>query len=83
MSQSDTLERLKSVVGGVTRVDYEGVGLDEPLNLDSIQRISLIVALEGEFDIEIDSESLEPETFDTFGAMATYVAGCVAESAGV
>ncbi|MBV1885214.1 MAG: acyl carrier protein [Gammaproteobacteria bacterium] len=78
MSSVDLLERLKTVVTSITQETYESVEANAQLSLDSIQRISLIVAFEEEFDIEIDSEELEPETFDSFEQMATYVQSCIA-----
>lgn len=73
------LERLKSTVASITQADYADVAADQALNLDSIHRISLIVAIEEEFDIEIDSDELGSEMFDTFEQMSNFVETCLAQ----
>ena len=73
------LERLKSTVSSITQADYTDVAADQALNLDSIHRISLIVALEEEFDIEIDSDELGSEMFDTFEQMGKVIETCIAQ----
>ncbi len=73
------LERLKSTVSSITQADYKDVAADQALNLDSIHRISLIVALEEEFDIEIDSDELGSEMFDTFEQMGKFIETCIAQ----
>lgn len=73
------LERLKSTVASITQADYTDVAADQALNLDSIHRISLIVALEEEFDIEIDSDELGSEIFDTFEQMGNFIETCIAQ----
>lgn len=73
------LERLKSTVASITQADYTDVAADQALNLDSIHRISLIVALEEEFDIEIDSDELGSEMFDTFEQMGNFIETCIAQ----
>lgn len=70
---TDLLERIKPVLSSISREDYEKTEADKLLKLDSIQRISLIAALEEEFNLEIDSEELEPEVFDTFNSIATFI----------
>lgn len=78
MSSADLINQIKTVVTSITQETYDDVAADAQLSLDSIKRISLIVAFEEEFDIEIDSEELEPEVFDSFNQMASYIQSCIA-----
>lgn len=67
------LEQIKEIVASVTQEDYTNSNPDSTLGLDSIKRISLIVALETEFNIEIDSERLQPETFYSFATLKDFL----------
>lgn len=69
----DMLERIKEVVASVTQEDYSNTPADSALGLDSIRRISLIVALETDFNIEIDTEQLSPETFYSFATLTAFI----------
>ncbi|MEP2652220.1 MAG: hypothetical protein ABJH06_09500 [Paraglaciecola sp.] len=78
-NKSDIMSSLKECLTKVVKKDFSEFGNDDPLHLDSINRISLIVELEWVYDIEIDSASLEPEVFDTFGSLASYIEKLVDE----
>lgn len=73
------LERVKECVASVTQEDYSATAPDMALGLDSIKRISLIVALETDFNIEIDSDSMQPEIFDNFATLTAFIEKKVAE----
>ncbi len=44
-----------------------------PLNLDSIARISLIAEIENEFEVELDSKAVQPESFETLNTLLALV----------
>ncbi|WP_296043997.1 acyl carrier protein [uncultured Alteromonas sp.] len=79
-SKAQIIESLRETLTKVVKKDFSEVDADESLNLDSINRISLIVELEWVYDIEIDSDGLDPEVFDTLNALAGYIEGLVNES---
>tara|TARA_Y100000780_G_C13501397_1_gene346236 strand:- start:253 stop:501 length:249 start_codon:yes stop_codon:yes gene_type:complete len=79
-SRAQILESLRETLTKVVKKDFSETDADESLNLDSINRISLIVELEWVYDIEIDSDGLDPEVFDTLNALAGYIEGLVNES---
>ena len=79
-SKAQIIESLRETLTKVVKKDFSEVDADESLNLDSINRISLIVELEWVYDIEIDSDGLDPEVFDTLNALAGYIEGFVNES---
>ncbi|MFD7785587.1 acyl carrier protein [Streptomyces nojiriensis] len=71
---------LFSVLGG--SVDASLVGPDTDLweaGLDSLLSVSLMVALEDEFDVEFPDELLTRETFSSVRRITDAVAGLVAE----
>jgi len=72
-SSQDTLELARRTVSQVARIDLTDRSPEEPLNLDSIIRISLIAELESVFDIELPDEAIEPEVFDTLGNIVRLV----------
>ncbi|MDG6099263.1 MAG: phosphopantetheine-binding protein [Pseudomonadota bacterium] len=79
-SKAQIIESLRETLTKVVKKDFSQVDADESLNLDSINRISLIVELEWVYDIEIDSDGLDPEVFDTLNSLAGYIEGLVNES---
>lgn len=79
-SKAQIIESLRETLTKVVKKDFSDVAVDESLNLDSINRISLIVELEWVYDIEIDSDGLDPEVFDTLNSLAGYIEGLVNES---
>ncbi|MAQ00744.1 MAG: acyl carrier protein [Alteromonadaceae bacterium] len=79
-SKAQIIESLRETLTKVVKKDFSTVDVNESLNLDSINRISLIVELEWVYDIEIDSDGLDPEVFDTLNSLAGYIEGLVNES---
>ena len=79
-SKAQIIESLRETLTKVVKKDFSTVDVNESLNLDSINRISLIVELEWVYDIEIDSDGLDPEVFDTLNSLAAYIEGLVNES---
>ncbi|OFC71051.1 acyl carrier protein [Alteromonas confluentis] len=77
-SQQEIITSLRATLTKVCKKDFSTIETDAPLNLDSINRISLIVELEWVHDIEIESDELDPEVFETLNALSTYVEGQVA-----
>lgn len=76
-SKAQIIESLRETLTKVVKKDFSQVDANESLNLDSINRISLIVELEWVYDIEIDSDGLDPEVFDTLNSLAGYIEGLV------
>lgn len=77
-SQQEIITSLRATLTKVCKKDFSTIEADAPLNLDSINRISLIVELEWVHDIEIESDELDPEVFETLNALSAYVEGQVA-----
>ena len=76
---NDTISSLRECLNKVAKKDFSQIGPDQPLELDSINRISLIVEMEWVFDIEIDSEALKPEVFNTLNSLAELIDQLVGE----
>ena len=70
-----TLRELVGAVKGDSLADYPA---DQALELDSIARITLIAELENEFDIAIDTETMEPEVFETLNSLSEFITSAVA-----
>lgn len=69
------LEMLKSTVGQIKGEDISNVETSSPLELDSINRITLIAEMENVFDISISDLELEPDTFNSIDSLNTFVSG--------
>lgn len=75
MSNVDSiLELVRQSVERVTRNNYKDFDPEAPLNLDSINRISLIVELENTFQVELDSAEAPPEIFHSLATLASFIA---------
>jgi acyl carrier protein len=79
-SKNEIISSLRETLNKVAKKNFDDIGIDEPLNLDSINRISLIVELEWVHDVEIDSGELEPEVFDSLNSLATLIEKLVGDS---
>jgi acyl carrier protein len=76
MSYSEeTLNRVREVVGVVTRKDMTTFEPEDDLSLDSIGRIALMTELENVFDIEISQDEVLPEIFKSLDSIASYIEG--------
>ena len=71
----NVLEMLKSTVGQIKGEDISNVETSSPLELDSINRITLIAEMENVFDISISDQDLEPDTFHSIDSLNTFVSG--------
>jgi acyl carrier protein len=71
--QSQTLELIRAAVARVKESDLSATQPDDALELDSIARIALIAELENEFSIEIDSDAVQPEVFETLASLTALV----------
>ena len=71
----DSVPKIKKAISEIVGRDISDFSGKEPLGLDSIHRISLIVDLENIFDVIINDENLVPEVFETIGSLATFVEG--------
>jgi acyl carrier protein len=78
-SKEDIIASLRETLTKVVKKDFSDIGMEEPLNLDSINRISLIVELEWVHDVEIDSDGLDPDVFNTLKGLADFIEKLVAE----
>ncbi|MFT4939435.1 MAG: acyl carrier protein [Paraglaciecola sp.] len=72
-SKNKIISSLRESLNKVAKKNFDDIGIDESLDLDSINRISLIVELEWVYDLEIDSGELEPEVFDSLNSLATFI----------
>lgn len=63
---SDVLERDLGVLG-------EEVRLSEDLHLDSTLMLEMLMAIEEQFDLEVDPEELTIEDFATIGTLTSLV----------
>lgn len=70
---SETLQHVRGAVARVTSRDLTGLNADEPLNMDSISRISLLVELENAFQLQVDTESVVPESFHSLASLADLI----------
>ncbi|MGZ8096014.1 MAG: acyl carrier protein [Methylosarcina sp.] len=74
MSQNQhTIELVREVVERVTGTDLSGRSVDQPLGLDSINRITLLVELEHAIEKPLDSETMTPETFESVKTLAEFI----------
>ena len=74
MSQNrNTIELVREVVERVTGADLSGTSVDQPLGLDSINRITLLVELEHALEKPLDSETMTPETFESVKTLAEFI----------
>lgn len=71
--QSQTLELVRATVARVKEADLSGTLPADRLELDSIARIALIAELENEFGIEIDSDAVQPEVFETLQSLTDLI----------
>ena len=68
--KQNTIELVRQAVRAVTKRNIADKAPDAPLQLDSIERIALLVELENRFRIEIDSSALLPEAFESLTSLA-------------
>ena len=76
----DTLDRVKIVIVKTLKIDDRADRLEASTELfgsmpelDSMAVVALAVALEREFDFEIDDEDFRGEVFETIGTLAEFV----------
>jgi len=72
------LATLREVVGAIKGESLADFPAEQSLELDSIARITLIAELENEFDIAIDTETMEPEVFESLNSLSAFIVGAVA-----
>lgn len=72
-TNQETIDRIREAVTQVTGRDLSGLSATDPLGLDSINRITLLVELENTFQKAIDSAEVTPESFETLDALARMV----------
>ena len=76
----DTLDRVKIVIVKTLKIEDRADRIDASTELfgsmpelDSMAVVALAVALEREFDFEIDDEDFTGEVFETIGTLAEFV----------
>ncbi len=85
---SETKRRIKEVLIESLRLDgmsVDEIGDEEPLfgeglGLDSVDALELVVALEKEYDLRIDSEDMDQEAFSSVERLAAFVEGARAQA---
>ena len=70
----ETLEAVRGAVARVRETDLSAVAPADNLNLDSVDRIGLIAELENVFAIELPSEAIVPEAFESLSSLAALIA---------
>jgi len=77
MTRQSIVRNIGKVVSNVTAQEVGEFGettrIFEDLNLDSVSILEMLVALEGEFGIEVDPDALQPQDLETVGSVADYV----------
>ena len=68
-----TLDLVRDAVARVCEKDLALVQPGDQLHLDSVDRIGLIAELENVFAIELDSEDIVPELFDSLSTLTALV----------
>ena len=89
MAEEQTTDRIRRVIVEslhLDGVDPASIGDDDPLfgeglGLDSVDALELIVALEKEYGVKIDSEDMGQEAFGSVSHLAKYVDGLRGHSA--
>ena len=81
----NVLNDIRAVLDEVLGLGGRAVGFERETRLlgaipefDSMAVVSLITALEERFDITVDDDDIDGETFSTVGALADFVAGKLA-----
>jgi acyl carrier protein len=69
----ETLEAVRGAVARVRETDMSSVQPADNLNLDSVDRIGLIAELENVFAIELPSEAIVPEAFESLSSLAELI----------
>jgi len=82
---ADRIKRLlvdKLNLDGLTpeSIDHEAPLFGEGLGLDSVDALELVVALEKEFGLRIESHEVGREAFESVGTLAAYVDGRLARA---
>ena len=82
MSDADIRERIKTVIIeslGLEGMTTDEIGDDTPLfgeeglGLDSVDALELMVVLEKDFGVQIDSEEVDPEVFATVTSLERFI----------
>jgi len=68
-----TLQQVRQIVGAIKKIDLSAHPIDEALQLDSIERITLLVELENNFQAEFDASSIMPESFESLASLIQLV----------
>lgn len=81
----NVLNDIRAVLDEVLGLGGRAAGFERETRLlgaipefDSMAVVSLITALEERFDITVDDDDIDGETFSTVGALADFVAGKLA-----
>ena len=68
-------EKLQNIIAEVLNIDAEEISMDstfiEDLGADSLDVVELVMAMEDEFDMEIDED--EAENISTVGDVVEYI----------
>lgn len=75
------LEKIKGIISGQFDIDEEDITLDtsfkDDLSADSLDLVELIMALEDEFDLEVEDD--EVELIKTVGDAVDYIKNILGE----
>jgi len=78
------LKEIKNILGSVLQISDAGDSLEMDSALlgaiaefDSMAVISVIAALEEQFDFDVDDDEIDADIFETVGTLVTFVEGKV------
>ena len=69
----ETLEQVRKLIAEVKEQDLTDYAVDRPLDLDSTNRIAMIVELENHFGIVMSEDDVMPEMFESLASLAAAV----------
>jgi acyl carrier protein len=69
----ETLEAVRGAIARVKDADLSAVRAEDQLNLDSVERISLIAELENTFNMELSLDAVTPESFESLSTLAQLI----------
>ncbi len=89
MSESSVRDRIKAVI--IESLGLEGMTIDEigdemplfgeeGLGLDSVDALELMVVMEKDFGVTMDTEEMDPEVFSTVSSLERFLSANAAPS---
>jgi acyl carrier protein len=82
--RGDILSAVKEILlqKSLTAMAVQGPGEDQPLELDSMARLTLLVELENRFQVELMDDEFNPDVLETLGVLCDFVERKIKERPG-